>query len=253
MISALIADDEKLSRITLSKMLELHCPHVEILAECDSANAAALLIRELNPQLLFLDVAMPGKSGIELLKELGDINTEVIFVTAHDKFVLQAIRLSAVDYLSKPVDEQELINAVANAAKRIETRNTGNNLRVFMQNIQLQAQQQEMQLCVPGIKGFQIIKIRDIIFCEADNTYTIIHLTDNKKILASRPLLDYETLLQDASFFRIHKSHLINMQHLKEYHKGEGGFVTMINGKMLEVSRRKKEQFVQYMKQHFKY
>ena len=110
-----------------------------------------------------------------------------------------------------------------------------------------------MQLCIPSLKGFQVVQVSDVIFCEAENTYTYIHFKDNKKTLASRPLMDYELLLEDSLFFRIHKSTLVNMKHIKEYQKGEGGFVTMTNGKQLEVSRRKKESFVTKMKEVFKY
>jgi len=253
MISAIIVDDEKLSRVTLSKMLEIHCPDVEIIAECENADEAALMIPRLKPQLVFLDVAMPGKNGIDFLKELGEINFEVIFVTAHDKYVLQAIRFAAVDYLQKPVEEQQLIAAVSNAVKRISQKIHSQHVQTLLYNMQPKASQQEMQLCIPSLKGFQVVSISDIVYCEAENTYTYIHFKDNKKILASRPLMDYEILMQDAFFFRIHKSTLVNMKHIKEYQKGEGGFVLMSNGKLLEVSRRKKEAFVLKMKEAFKY
>ncbi|NOT49912.1 MAG: response regulator transcription factor [Chitinophagaceae bacterium] len=253
MIKSIIVDDEMLSRNTLKKLLEIHCPEVEVVAECEDAGSAALHVSGLKPDLVFLDVAMPGKNGIEFLKEYGEINFEVIFVTAHDKYVLQAIRFAAVDYLSKPVEEHLLITAVTNARKRIQAKTANHNMETFLHNIQQKTNQQEMQLCVPGIKGFQIIKLRDIVYCEADNTYTVLHLTENKKLVASRPLMDYESLLQDTSFIRIHKSFLINIQHLKEYQKGEGGIAIMSNGKHLDVSRRKKEHFINYMKQFFKY
>lgn len=252
MIKAIIADDEKMSRNTLRKLLEMYCPSVEIIAETGNAADTHRQIMELKPELVFLDIAMPGKSGIDMLKEIGDIDFEVIFVTAHDRFVLQAIRLSAVDYLSKPVDETELITAVSNATKRISQKEKNTQLPAFLHNMQQQPGQ-DMQLCVPGIRGFQIIRIKDIVYCEADNTYTILHLTDSKKVMASRPLLDYESILHDASFVRIHKSYLINVQHLREYQKGEGGIAVMSNGKQLDVSRRKKEQFIGYVKQFFKY
>ena len=110
-----------------------------------------------------------------------------------------------------------------------------------------------MQLCIPSVKGFQIVALNDIIYCEGENTYTTIHLKDNKKLTASRPLMDYELMLLDSLFFRIHKSFLVNMKHIKEYQKGEGGVVVMSNGKILEVSRRKKEMFIIRLKETFKY
>lgn len=252
MIKAIIADDEKMSRNTLRKLLEIYCPGVEVVAETENAAETQKQAALLNPDLVFLDIAMPGKSGIDLLKEMEEIPFEVIFVTAHDRFVLQAIRLAAVDYLSKPVDENELVRAVSNAEKQIRLKTKNTQLPAFLHNLQQQPAQ-DMQLCVPGIRGFQIIRIRDIVFCEADNTYTILHLADQKKVMASRPLHDYELLLADTSFIRIHKSYLINVQHLKEYQKGEGGIAVMSNGRQLDVSRRKKEQFIGYIKQFFKY
>ena len=196
---------------------------------------------------------MPGKSGLDMLKEIAEINFNIIFVTAFHEYTIQAIRFSAIDYLLKPVDKNELIQAVERAKAKISSIENPAPVQTFLHNIQTAQSQQEMQLCVPGIKGFQIIKIKDIIYCEAENTYTTIFLQNNQKLLASRPLIDYETLLQDTSFVRIHKSYLINMQHLKEYLKGEGGSAVMSNGKELEVSRRKKEYFVNYMKQFFKF
>ncbi|MBP9104909.1 MAG: response regulator transcription factor [Chitinophagaceae bacterium] len=253
MIRAILIDDEKMSRLTLRKLLELYCPAVEIIAEAENTIEANVLTRELKPDLVFLDVAMPGKNGIDFLKEQEEINFEVIFVTAHDKYVLQAIRFAAVDYLQKPVEETLLVTAVSNAAKRIQQKSNSQHIETFLHNMKQQTGQQPMQLCIPSIKGFQVVELSDIIYCEAENTYTSIHFKDGKKILASRPLMDYEMMLQDTLFFRIHKSFLINMKHIKEYQKGEGGFVTMTNGKQLEVSRRKKESFVTKMKEVFKY
>lgn len=253
MIKALLVDDEKMSRLTLRKLLEVYSPSVEIIAEAENAAEAALLVKELKPDLVFLDVAMPGKNGIDFLKELEEINFEVIFVTAHDKYVLQAIRFAAVDYLQKPVEETLLVNAISNAAKRIQQKTNNQHIETFLHNMKQQSGQQPLQLCIPSIKGFQVVEINDIIYCEAENTYTNIHFRDGKKILASRPLMDYEMMLQDSLFFRTHKSFLINMKHIKEYLKGEGGFAVMSNGKTLEVSRRKKEAFINKMKEVFKY
>ncbi|MES2773085.1 MAG: LytTR family DNA-binding domain-containing protein [Bacteroidota bacterium] len=253
MIKAIIIDDEKMSRVTLQKLLEMYCPAVEVIAEAQNTTEATALTRELVPDLVFLDVAMPGKNGIDFLKEQEEINFEVIFVTAHDKYVLQAIRFAAVDYLQKPIDGNLLITAVSNAAKRIQQKTKSQQIDTFLYNLKQQAGQQPMQLCIPSIKGFQIVEISDIIYCEGENTYTNIHFKDGKKIMASRTLMDYELMLVDSFFFRTHKSFLINLKHIKEYQKGEGGAVLMSNGDVLEVSRRKKEMFITKMKELFKY
>jgi len=253
MIKAILIDDEQLSRNTLKKMLALYCPMVEIIGEFENAITATAGLQTIQPDLVFLDVAMPGKSGIDFLRSLKQINFEVIFVTAHDKYILQAIRFAAVDYLQKPVEKDQLVAAIQNVEKRISQKLLSQQLQTFLLNLQPKGNQQEMQMCIPSLKGFQVVQVTDIIFCEAENTYTSIYLANNKKILASRQLLDYESMLQDLQFFRIHKSYLINMRHIKEYQKGEGGFVLMSNNKTLEVSRRKKEGFIEKMKELFKY
>lgn len=252
-MKAIIVDDEQMSRQTLRKLLELYCPAVEVVAECSNAAEAHTCVMTVKPELVFLDVAMPGKNGIDFLKELETIDFEVIFVTAHDKYVLQAIRFAAVDYLQKPVEEQQLITAVSNAESRVHQKQAQQQVKTFLSNLHASANQQEMQLCIPTVKGFQVVRLSEIIYCEADNTYTTIYFAGDKKILASRTLLDYELMLQDTFFFRIHKSTLVNLKHIKEYQKGEGGFVVMSNGKSLEVSRRKKEAFISKMKEVFKY
>ena len=253
MIRAVLVDDEKLSRNTLKVLLDKYCPGVTVIAECENAESARIQTVTLQPDLVFLDVAMPGKNGIEFLQDLGDIPFEVIFVTAHDKYVLQAIRFAAVDYLSKPVEEEQLVKAVASASKRIQEKTGKQQVETLLHNMRRNTDMQEMQLCIPSLRGFQVVMIHDILYCEAENTYTNIFLKDGKKILASRPLLDYETLLQDNLFFRVHKSFLINLKHVKEYQKGEGGIVIMSNGAELEVSRRKKDSFLARMKEVFKF
>ena len=253
MIKTIIIDDEYISRSVLRKLLDMHCPDIEVIKECTNADEGKAAIEELQPQLVFLDISMPGKSGLDMLKEINEPEFDIIFVTAFHEYTIQAIRFSAIDYLLKPVDKNELTEAIGRVKEKIATKEFKEPVKTFLQNMQQSQLNQEMQLCVPGIKGFQIIKLRDIIYCEADNTYTILHLSNNKHLIASRPLMDYELLLQDASFVRIHKSFLINIQHLKEYQKGEGGIAIMSNGKNLDVSRRKKDQFIGYMKQFFKY
>lgn len=253
MIKAILIDDEQLSRNTLKKMLDLYCPVVEVIGEFENAVTATAGLQSIQPDLVFLDVAMPGKSGIDFLRSLEQIDFEVIFVTAHDKYILQAIRFAAVDYLQKPVEKNQLTTAVQNAEKRVTQKILSQQLQTFLYNLKPKTNQQEMQLCIPSLKGFQVVQVSDIIYCEAENTYTAIHFKDGKKMLASRQLLDYELMLQDLQFFRIHKSYLVNMKHIKEYQKGEGGFVVTSNNQTLEVSRRKKEGFLEKMKELYKY
>ena len=250
---AIIVDDEPDGIGTLKKMLELHCSQVEVVATCMNAETAKKKTEELEPDVIFLDIQMPGKSGLEMLTELPVKNFEVIFVTAHNEYMLQALQFSAVDYLLKPVDEERLINAVNRAGKKLEQKSDNNNMETLMHNIQKAGTPKEMKLCIPSLKGFLVLKLEDIIVCEAERNYTVFYLVNKKPVTVSRTLLDYEEILKDTTFLRVHKSFLINLQHVTEYQRGEGGMVIMSNGMEIEVSRRKKDNFLAKVKEVFRY
>lgn len=252
-IRTLLVDDEPRGLSALQKLLEYNCPEVEIIGTCGSADEAKEKIEELKPDLVFLDIAMPEKDGFDLLNEITDINFEIIFVTAHHDFMLQAFRFSAVDYLLKPVEHNLLVDAVKRAAKRIDDKTSGGNLETLLYNIRQKDSGSKMKLCITSIKGFQVVKLSDIIYCEASSNYTNFHFTDRSMICASRPIHEFEEMLEDCHFVRIHKSLLVNLEHVKEYIRGEGGTVIATNGSKLEVSRRKKESFMSKMKEYYKY
>ena len=252
-MKAIIVDDEPDGIRTLKKMMELNCPDVEIAATCTNAVTARQQLEEIKPDLVFLDIRMPGKSGLDLLAELPDKDFEVIFVTAHNEYLLQALQFSAVDYLMKPVDEDRLTEAVQRVKKRVKLEKHTGQAETLLYNINKAGSPLEMRLCLPTLKGFTIIKLEEILYCEAQRSYTIFHLNNNKTIMISKPLFDYECLLAGTTFLRIHKSFLINLLHIKEYVRGEGGTVVMSNNMEIEVSRRKKELFLSKVKEHFKY
>ncbi|MGE5108778.1 MAG: LytR/AlgR family response regulator transcription factor [Sphingobacteriales bacterium] len=250
---AILVDDEPDGIRTLKKMLELNCPEVEIEATCSNAIVAKQKVEEIRPDLIFLDIRMPGKSGLDLMEELAVMNFEVIFVTAHNEYLLQALQFSAVDYLMKPVDEDRLVEAVQRVKKRLKHKKTAAQTEVLLHNINKAGSPSEMRLCLPTQKGFTIVKLEEILYCEAQRSYTLFRLINNKSIMISKPLFDYDKLLTDTIFLRVHKSFLINLLHVKEYTRGEGGTVVMSNGMEIEVSRRKKEQFLVKVKEFFKY
>jgi two-component system LytT family response regulator len=252
-MKGILVDDEPDGIRTLKKLLELHCPEVEIAATCSSVNIAKQKLEEIQPELVFLDVRMPGKSGLDMLAEIAVKNFEVIFVTAHNEYMLQALQFSAVDYLMKPVDEDRLVAAVERVKKRLHQERSPGQTETLLHNISKAGSPLEMRLCLPTLKGFTIIKLEDIVYCEAQRSYTIFRLSNNKSIMISKPLFDYDRLLADTIFLRIHKSFLINLLHIKEYVRGEGGTVVMSNGMEIEVSRRKKELFLTKVKEYFKY
>jgi two-component system LytT family response regulator len=252
-MKAILVDDEPDGIRTLQKMLALHCPHVKIEAACTNAAIAKQQLEEIKPDVVFLDIQMPGKSGLEMLTELSVKNFEVIFVTAHNEYMLQALQYSAADYLLKPVDEDRLIEAVNRVEKRLEAGKKEERTETLLHNLSKSGNPAEMRLCLPTLKGFIILKLDDIVYCEAERSYTAFHLEGNKTVTVSKPLLDYENLLKDTSFLRIHKSFLINLHHVKEYQRGEGGMVIMSDNAEIEVSRRKKDQFLMKIKEVFKY
>jgi two-component system, LytTR family, response regulator len=251
-IKTLLIDDEPRGLTSLQKLLELNCAEVDVVACCNSAEEAKEKISQLHPQLVFLDIAMPGKTGFDLLKDIGEINFEIIFVTAHNNYMVQAFHFSAVDYLLKPVDDELLAEAVKRAGKRIEEKTGGNPVETFLHNIRNKSGSQKMKLCIPSLKGFQVVEIQDIIYCEASSNYTNFYFTNRPVICASKPIHEYEDLLNDSGLVRIHKSFLVNLEHIKEYIRGEGGSVKMSNGQEVEVSRRKKDLLMTKMKEYYK-
>ncbi len=251
--TAILVDDEPRGLSSLQKLLQLNCPGVSILGCCHDADDALRKIRQLRPQLVFLDIAMPGKNGFDLLRELDDITFEIIFVTAHNSYMLQAFRFSAVDYLLKPVEDELLVEAVQRAMKRIADRSDGTQLQAFLHNLRQNGIAKKMKLCVPSLRGIKVVEIPDIIYCEADSNYTNLHLTDGSVLCSSRPIFEYEALLEDSSFLRVHKSFVVNLEHIKEYIRGEGGTIVMTNNHEVEVSRRKKESFIRKMRAYYKY
>lgn len=253
MIKTIIVDDEPRGINTIKKILELYCTDVQLIETCTDADSAKEKILQLQPDLVFLDIAMPGKTSLTMLSEMKNIPFQIIFVTAHNEYSLQAFKYSAVDYLLKPVHEDLLINAVQRASKRIQDGLVNRNVETLLYNIQQTKTTKDIKLCIPSLKGFQVIRLSDIIFCESETSYTVFHLTDNQKLVSSKPIFEYEQMLETNDFVRIHRSYLVNINHVVEYRRGEGGTVVLQNGAELEVSRRKKDNFIAVMKDKFKF
>ena len=252
-IKALLVDDEPRGLTSLQKLLEMNCPEVEVVSTCTETEEAKNIILQQQPELVFLDINMPGKNGFDFLRELPKINFEIIFVTAHNNYMIQAFQYSAVDYLLKPVEEYLLIEAVKRAAKRIEQNGNSHHIETLMHNLRYKGMAQKIKLCIPSIKGFQVVEISDIIYCEAVGNYTNFYFATHSPICASKLIHDYEVLLEDCNIVRIHKSFMVNLEHLKEYIRGEGGSVILSNGKELDVSRRKKDLLMTRIKDFYKY
>jgi len=253
MVRTILVDDEPRGLNTLKKLLQEYCPEIKVVAECTDADTAKDKIELLEPQLVFLDISLPGKTSLDLLSELDKINFEIIFVTAHNEYTLDAFHYSAIDYLMKPIDEDILIDAVRRAVKRVTMNSVNNNVSTLLHNLQKAQAPQEMKLCIPSLKGFQVVELKDILYCEASGSYTNFFFTDKHSICTAKTIHDYEDLLEDAGFVRIHKSSLVNLLHVKEYLRGEGGSVILSNGHEVEVARRKKDLLIAKMKEYYKF
>ena len=199
-IKTILVDDEPRGLSSLQKLLQLNCEEVDVISCCNNAAEATERIAQLHPQLVFLDIAMPETNGFELLRNLPSINFEIIFVTAHNNYMTQAFHFSAVDYLLKPVDDELLAEAVKRAGKRIEEKTGSQQIETFLHNIQHRNTPQKIKLCIPSLKGFQVVEINEIIYCEASSNYTNFHFTNRSSICASKPIHEYEELLADCKF-----------------------------------------------------
>jgi len=242
-LKAIIIDDEERSRQSLKQKISLHCTDVEVIAECENGEQGIQMIEEEKPDIVFLDVEMPRMNGFTMLQQLGNRNFELIFTTAYDHYAIRAIKFSALDYLVKPVEIQELQQAIE-IIKQKRKQNTNNErLETLLHNL-MQEKNQSGRIAIPSIEGLQFVEISDIIYLEADSNYTVVYIKPSQKITVSKTLKDFEELLPNTVFIRIHHSWIINKNHIQKYLKVEGGQVVMINGKTLNVTRRKKDEFM---------
>jgi two-component system, LytTR family, response regulator len=242
MINCIIIDDEARNIKLLQHMLLEYCPQVHIVASETDAKSGVALVRELQPQLVFLDVEMPNLTGFDILKELEPVNFEVVFVTAFSQYAVTAFEHNATGYITKPVNAEKLTAAVNTAIRRIETKNINKNLFSLLEQTNKQAAPNKIPLSTSN--GLVFVKLQDIVYCESSGNYTHFHLCDEKKIVVSRQLGEYEKLLPETEFTRIHDKYIINLSYIKEYIKGSGGEAVLENGKELPVATRRKEDFL---------
>lgn len=245
-MKVLIIDDEQHCITTLSWSLQEYCENIEILGSAKNGMEGFVKINQLKPDLIFLDIEMPVLSGIDMLEKFERIDFKIVFTTAYDKYAIKAIKLNACDYLLKPIDKDELINAVEKiqnspgqliSNERIQ--NIKHNLHV-LPNLQ--------KIAIPSSEGILFFDLNTIVHLEASSNYTVIYFNNDTKLVSSRTLKEYEELLPEEIFFRCHHSHLINLKYIKKYIKGEGGYVDLGHGQMVEVSRRKKLEFLELLK-----
>jgi two-component system, LytTR family, response regulator len=249
-LKAIIVDDEEFARSSLFFLLQQNCPQVEITGIARSVAEAKGILAHHRIDLIFLDIAMPGGNGFELIPDAQKHHAAVIFTTAYDQYALKAIKANALDYLLKPIDIDELITAVEKVFKHIKLFKSQNENDERINNLasSLSSRSEIRKLTLPYGQGFKMIDIDDIIYIEADSNYSIVHLNNLEKITVSKVLREFEELLPTDQFFRIHKSSIINLNHLKEYNSKNGLQVFLKNGESINISRRRASDFFEKIK-----
>ena len=242
MIRSIIIDDEQHCVKALLSDLQQHCPSIEVAGTCSSAKEGIMAIKKLNPDLVFLDVAMPWMNGFEMLEVLGDVNFSIIFTTAHDEFAAKAFRISAVDYLLKPIDANDLKAAVQKVERKMEEGSNLQHISNLLHNIRQPSTEQKIAL--PQREGYEFVDVSSIIYCTAEGAYTKVFITDRKTMLISRTLGDVAELLPPEIFQRIHHSTLVNVTCISQFLRTDGGYVVLKNGEKLSVSKAKKEMLM---------
>lgn len=236
----LIIDDEKPTRTFIRKMLESFDLNLSVYTDGENVASGIEAIEEIQPDIVLLDIQMPDGNGFDVLKNVKFKQFEVIFITAFQEFAVQAIKFSALDYILKPIDAEELQTAITNALQLVDHKKDGTQFAVLQNNIQ---PHHKRKIVLKTQESIFVIEIDDIVHCEADKNYTFFYLTDGKKILVSKTLKDYDTMLTGFSFFRVHQSHLINLNYVERYDKHDGGSVILKDGSSVPLSPAKKEQF----------
>ena len=226
-------------RKTLGILLKEYCPDVQVMEQCSDAETGLEAIKKLNPDLVFLDIEMPEMNGFEMLEQFSEIPFAVIFTTGYDQYAIKAFRFSALDYLLKPVEPEELQRAVQKVTQRMHYP-VPQQIEILLQKLHHPSSSIQ-KIALPTMEGLQMVAVDSIISCASDSNYTIFLLKNKQKLVASRPLKEIEEMLEEYSFLRVHNSHLVNLNEIDKYIKGEGGYLVMTDGSTIDVSRSKKE------------
>lgn len=249
MIKTIIIDDKAANIATLNKLVEMYCPQIDICATAENITEGYQAIIKYQPALIFLDIEMPDGSGFDLLRKFETLNFEVIFTTAYNQYAIQAFRENALAYLLKPIDIEDLQAAVTKADQQITLKHRNTHIEAYIQRMQAQP---IGKISIPVLDGYLFINYQDIIRCEASGSYSNFFMSDGRKLVVSMRLKECEELLPMGPFFRVHHSHIINLQYIVRYIKGRGGHVVMEDKSTVEVAASKKEAFLELMKTGFK-
>jgi two-component system LytT family response regulator len=248
MIKAVIIDDEKDSIDTLKWKLENYCPDVSVISSFEKPADGVSYLKKNPVDLLFLDIEMPMLTGFDVLEELGrDISFDIIFITAYDNFGIQAVKFSALDYLLKPVQNKELKEAIDKHLKKSQQKIPSEQIDLLLNNVQAERKGKRGRIALASKESIEFVDPNDIIVCEANSNYTNIYLVEGRKRVISKTLKDFEEMLLQFDFFRPHNSHLINLGRVKEFIRGDGGYLVMENKMKIPVSKNRKEELMQLL------
>ncbi len=247
MLKAIIVEDEQHCVDRLLDLLKPHQSEIEVIGVYMEYSEALSALKEEKPDFIFLDVQLASRTGFELLRELRPISFEVVFTTAHEEYAIEAFDFSALDYLLKPIDPADLERSITKLQKTLSS-DIGKKMETLFHNLQRE-QKTNKRIAIPTTKGLTFVSITDIVRCQADTNYTHIHISDGGRLTVAKTLKQFEQLLGDYGFFRVHNSHLINLAFIKKYNKGKLGTVEMDDGSEIEVSIRRKDPFLKRLKQ----
>lgn len=244
-IKTILIDDERKALAILINKLERLCPNVKIIAQTQNPKEGIQLIKNLKPDLVFLDVAMPEISGFDVLKQFKNPEFEIIFATAFDDYAIQAIKHCAIGYLVKPIDNKDLVNAVNNAYQNLQDKSALQKNKQLIENLGVQSFQQK-KIIIPCVEGLEFIKIEDILHCQGETGYTKIYLKNGKSMLSSSSIGHFSRLLESSNFYLVHKSHLINLNYIEKYLNE--GYVILQGNIQIPVSRNRRQAFLEQLK-----
>ncbi len=241
MTTCVIIDDEPNNILNLQMLLQKHCSGISVLATATSAEEGSQIILKHQPDVVFLDIQMPDKNGFQLLQSLPKLNFEIVFVTAYDQYGIQAVKFAALDYLLKPIKVEELQMAVNKATEKSVLKKQNMQLQNLIEVLKQSNKKEEQRIALPSAKETRFVQTGSIIRCKSQNSYTFFYLNNNEKILVSKPIYEYEELLEEYGFIRCHQSHLVNKKFIRSWIKNDGDFLLLEDGTEVPVSRQKKD------------
>ncbi len=247
MISAVIIDDEVLARESLLSMIKLFCPTIEVVGQAHNVESGIEVIQKMAPDVAFLDIQMPDGSGFDLLMQFKTINFKFVFITAYEEYAIKAFKFSAIDYILKPVDPTDLVNAVEKLDETIREEDTNHKFRTFIDNIKANKYNPQ-KILLKTFDALVVVEINSIIRCESQSNYTLFNFSNRPKILVSKTLKEYEDLLSGSGFFRVHQSHLVNLNFVKKYNRFPESHIILTTGEVIPVSVRKRDVLLELIK-----